>query len=77
VVFLVAIFIALLFSIKAQKVTDELNGIIKGMEKEGAEMEGFIKVEYKINSIEDAIAELEKLGAGMVKFLYDITKSIK
>ncbi len=40
-------------------------------------MEGFIWSEYKINSIEDALVELEKLKAGMVKFLYKITESIR
>ncbi len=40
-------------------------------------MEGFIKDEYRINSIEDALVELQKLKAGMAKFLYKITESIK
>ena len=51
--------------------------MIAGIEAQGADMEGFIKDEYRINSIEDAMAELDKLKAGMAKFLYKITESIK
>ncbi len=75
--FLVAIFISLLLSVRSQRQAEELNEAIKGIEVQGTEMEGFIKDEYKINSIEDAMAELEKLKASLVKFIYKITESIK
>lgn len=74
---LVAIFISLLLSVRGQRHTEELNEVIKGIEAQGTEIEGFIKDEYKINSIEDAMAELEKLKAGLAKFIYKITDSIK
>lgn len=51
--------------------------MIKGIEEQGTDMEGFIKDEYRINSIENAMAELDKLKAGMAKFLYKITESIR
>ncbi len=75
--FLVAIFISLLLSVKSQRHAEELNEAIKGIEAQGTEMEGFIKDEYKINSIEDAMAELDKLKASLAKFIYKITESIK
>lgn len=75
--FLVAIFISLLLSVRSQRHAEELNEVIKGIEEQGADIESFIKDEYRINSIEDAMAELEKLKAGMAKFLYKITESIK
>lgn len=75
--FLVAIFISLLLSIRGQKHAEELNEAIKGVEAQGVEMEGFIKEEYKFNSIEDAMVELEKLKAGLAKFILKITESIK
>ncbi|KKT64993.1 MAG: hypothetical protein UW60_C0048G0002 [Candidatus Woesebacteria bacterium GW2011_GWA2_44_33] len=75
--FVVVIFVALLLSVRSQRYAEELNEVIKGIKEQGTEMEGFIKDEYKINSIEDAMAELEKLKAGTAKFLYKITESIK
>lgn len=75
--FLIVIFVSLLLSIKGQRHLNELNEAIEGIEREGAAMESFIRDEYKINSIEDAMAELEKLKTGMAKFLYKITESIK
>ena len=75
--FLVVIFVSLLLSVRSQRHSEELNEVIKGIEEQGTEMEGFIKDEYRINSIEDALMELQKLKAGMAKFLYKITESIK
>jgi hypothetical protein len=75
--FLVAIFISLLFSVRSQKHADELNEIIKGIEHHGKDMESFIRNEYKINSFDDAIIELEKLKSGVVKLIYAITDSIQ
>lgn len=75
--FLVAIFVSLLLSVRSQRHAEELNEVIKGIEGQGKDMEGFIKDEYKINSIDDAMAELEKLKAGMAKFIYKITESIQ
>lgn len=74
---LVAIFISLLLSVRNQRHTEELNEVINWIETQGTEIEEFIKDEYKINSIEDAMAELEKLKAGLAKFIYKITESIK
>jgi hypothetical protein len=75
--FLVVIFVSLLLSVRSQRHADELNEVIKGIEGQGKDMEGFIRDEYKINSIDDAMAELEKLKAGMAKFIYKITESIQ
>lgn len=74
--FLIVIFVSLLLSIRGERHSNELNEAIKGVEQEGAAMESFIRDEYKINSVEDAMVELEKLKAGLTKFLYKITQSI-
>lgn len=71
-----AILISLFLSTRNQKHTEELNEVIEGIERQGAEMEGFIKDEYKIRNIEDAMVELEKLKAGLTKFIYKITESL-
>lgn len=75
--FLVVIFVSLVFSVRSQRHTEELNELIKEIAGQGKDMEGFIKDEYKINSIDDAMVELEKLKAGMIKFIYKITESIQ
>lgn len=75
--FLVVIFVSLLLSVRSQRHAEELNEVIKGIEGQGKDMEGFIKNEYKINSIDNAMVELEKLKAGMTKFIYKITESIQ
>ncbi|PIR69624.1 MAG: hypothetical protein COU47_01835 [Candidatus Niyogibacteria bacterium CG10_big_fil_rev_8_21_14_0_10_46_36] len=75
--FLIAIFLSLLFSVKSKRHEEELNEVIRGIEGQGKDMEHFIKDEYRINSIEDAMAELDKLKASLAKFLYKISESIK
>jgi hypothetical protein len=75
--FLGLIFVSLLMSVRSQRHAEELNKVIKGIEEQGVDMECFIKDEYKINSIEDAMTELQKLKAGLTKFLYKISENIK
>lgn len=75
--FLVVIFASLLFSVRSQRHSEELNEVIKGIEREGISMESFIRDEYKINNIDDAMAELEKLKAGLIEFIYKISKSVR
>ena len=76
-IFLLVIFVSLLLSVRSQRHAEELNEVIKGIEGQGEDMEGFIRDEYKINSIDEAMAELEKLKAGMAKFIYKITEIIQ
>jgi hypothetical protein len=76
-VFLFVIFVTLALSTRSEKYAAELNDVIQKVEKEGEDMEIFIRDEYKINSVEDAMAELDKLKAGFAKFLYAITENIK
>lgn len=76
VFFLSAIFISLLFSVKNEKYINELNEIIQDLEIHGNRMEGFIKDEFKINSIEDAMIELENMKSSLVSLMYKITESI-
>jgi hypothetical protein len=75
--FLIVILVALIFSVRSRRHADELNDVIKGIEQEGSAMEKFIWEEYRIRTIDEAIAELEKLKAGMVSFIYKITESLR
>lgn len=75
--FVGVIFVSLVLSIKSQRYAEELNKAIESIEAQGMGMEGFIKDEYKINNINDAMVELEKLKAGFLKFIYKITENLK
>ncbi len=74
---LVAILVTLLIAVRSERNSAELDETIKAIEKEGEEMELFIKDEYKINTISDALSELEKLKAGFIKFLYKMSGDTK
>lgn len=74
---LIGIFVTLLFSVKGEKHIEELNIAIADIENQGVEMEGFIKDEYKILDIDEAMSELKKLKAGMIKFIYIISDNLK
>lgn len=71
------ILVALLLSVKNDRHSEELNKVIEEVEKEGKKMETFIQDEYKINSIADALAELQKVQAAFVKFIYKISDDLK
>ena len=72
---IVSIFISSLFSVRSKRASDELNSVIKEIEKEGEEMEGFIRVEFNLNTISEAIKELERLKAGLISLIYWLSKN--
>jgi len=72
--FLMAIFVSLMFSVRSQRVTDDLNAVIKQLMEEGSQVEGFIRDTYKLESIADAMQALQKLKASLIDFLYKITE---
>lgn len=73
---LLGIFVSMLMSIRGERYTEELNGFIAGVEGQGEKIERFIKDEYKIDTVNDAIAELDKLKTGMIKLIYSMTEDI-
>ncbi len=75
--FLIGILIAMIFSVRDKKYTDELAQAIKDIELEGENMESFVRDEFKIDGIEAAMLELNKLQAGLIKIIYKISDSIK
>lgn len=72
---LTAIFVTLLISVRGEKYSAELESVIGKISEEGESMEGYIKEEYRIDNITDALAELERVKAGMISFLYSISKN--
>lgn len=75
--FLIAIFVSLVLSVRSQRQIDELNEVIKSLEEQGTEMEGHIRDRYKLNNIEEAMTALQKLNSIFTDLLYKITESIR
>jgi hypothetical protein len=74
--FLVAIFVSLVFSVKSQKYVDELNHAINKLTEEGDRMEQHIKEHYGLDNIPAALEALQKLKSSLVDLLYKITNTI-
>lgn len=77
VAFLLANIASLIFSFRSQKSTEELEEIIKDMEKESEKIESIIKTDYNLPTIEDAILELEKAKSGSISIIIALTNGIK
>lgn len=75
--FLVAIFISLLIVIRQQRHSQELNEVINTVEREGAFIEDIIRSEYNFSTIDDAIAELEKLESSILRILLFISRPLR
>jgi len=68
--FLGIIFVSLVISVRSQRYSEDLDQVIRIIEKQGQAMELQIAKEYKIKTIDDALRELDRASAGMMKFLY-------
>lgn len=75
--FMRIIFVSLLFSAKSERHTRELDLVITQLEQRGKDLEVFIRKEYNINSIEEALELLQKVQAVLIKFIYRLTDNIK
>jgi hypothetical protein len=53
-----------------------LESAITAIEEKGNSMESLIAKEYQINNIADAISELERLKAGLIKVIYKLSENI-
>lgn len=72
---LVSIFITLLFTVKSEKHSIELDTAIRDIKEQAKSMESFIQDEYKL-PISEAIKELEKLKGSMIKVIFWFSKHI-
>jgi hypothetical protein len=75
--FLIAIFAASIISVRSQRYEDQLNVVIAGLEENGRVMERFIRDEYRINSVDEALQELSRLKAGLSLLLGFLTRNLK
>jgi hypothetical protein len=74
---LVAIFISIVLPFKNQRYSEELTETIRKIKEEGDSMEVFIRDEYDISNIEDALLELQRAKGSMVTILFQISESLK
>lgn len=77
VAFLLVNIASLFFSFRSQRSAEELQEIIKDMEKESEKIESIIKTDYNIPTIEDAINELEKAKSGSISIILALSNSLK
>ncbi|MDE2038275.1 MAG: hypothetical protein KGI69_03590 [Patescibacteria group bacterium] len=73
---LLGLLISLFFSVKNEKYSVELNEVVKGLSSEGDSMESFIKEEYKLGTLKDAINRLIEAKAGLIRVVLWFTKNI-
>lgn len=76
-IFLIGIFAASMISVRSQRNTEQLNAVIAGLEEDGRLTEGVIREEYRIENINAALSELERLKAGTTLLLGYLTKNLK
>lgn len=74
---LVAVFTSIVLPIRSQRYSSELNETISRIKEEGDSMEVFIRDEYNLQNIEDALLELQRVKAQMVSVLYQISEGLK
>lgn len=72
-----AIFLSIVLPIRNQRYSEELNQTISNIREQGDSMEHFIRDEYNISTIEDALMELQRAKANMVTVLYQISDGLK
>ncbi len=71
--FFALIFASLTLSARSQKQTEELNEVIATLSEQGRSMELFVLSEYKFQTIDEALDELERLQAGFVSFIIKLS----
>ncbi len=74
--FLGIIFASLLISVRSQRYSDELDRAITMIEKQGKIMEFQIIKDFKIKTIDEALAELDRAKAGMISVLYWFSRNL-
>lgn len=75
--FTLTIFVGTLLTQKNARQTSEISDAVKQIEFDAAAMEGLLKSEFRIKTIDEAIAELERLKTGMVSVVTWLTRSTK
>ncbi len=65
-----------MISVRTQRYSEELDLAIAAVEHQGQLMEQNIAAEFRIATIDEALAELDKAGASMIRLLYWFSKNM-
>jgi hypothetical protein len=76
-ILLVVMMVASVIPFRNERYLRELNGAIASIEQEGRAMEAFIRREYRFRTIDEAILELQRLEAAMIRFVLFLSDGIK
>jgi hypothetical protein len=74
--FLLVIFVTVLLSTRNERYASELNAAATRLEDDGRGMSDFIRAEYNFETIDAAMDELNRAGAGFIKFLFLISSKL-
>lgn len=74
---LVGVFGSLLVSTRMERYKKQLTETIDRIEADGREMELFIADQYQLQSIDEALRELDRLRAGMLRLIYFFTEALR
>jgi hypothetical protein len=74
---LVVILATLIMSVKSQRQTEEITRSIVEIEAEGEKIETLIRDDYKLNSVEEALREINRLKTGLSKLLLALSEQLK
>jgi hypothetical protein len=73
--FTLSIFAGTLFTQKNARQTKEIEEAVKSVERNAQTMESFVRTEFRITTMDDAITELERLKAGMLSVILWLSRS--
>jgi hypothetical protein len=76
-VLLIPIFVSQIIVIQKQRFTEELDAVIRRIESASHAMESFIFNEYRVSTIEEALAEIEGFKGSLVRILLFLTERLK
>jgi hypothetical protein len=62
---------------RRERYTIELGDTIAAIEAEGKSMEAFIKTEYLVDTVEEALTQLQRLEASMIRLLLMLSDGLK
>jgi methyl-accepting chemotaxis protein len=70
---LVAIFVSLLFSIKTQRATQDIQSLIQLLEDQAVDMNDFIQGSFRVSSMQGIVDEINKMQNSLTKILLQLT----
>lgn len=74
---LVVILVTVIFSVRNERYSAELQDVVESVEKEGLASEALLMSEFKISGISGAIEALQQAKAGMIGFIVYLTKNLE